>query len=247
MTTFSSLIDEIQDTTVSESTKRQLRALTRITDLFVAGSARYSKEQIELFDEVFKTLVAVIELKTRVKLARHLAANSNAPATLVRAFAFDDAIAVAAPVLSQSTALSEADLVVNASTKSQGHLYAIAQRRTISEAITEILIERGEPKVVHTVAKNAGACFSDGSFRVLVVRAGDDAQLALHVGTRRDIPRHHFLKLLETASASVCSKIVAANPQFTDAVQGAVTEVIDDINLEVRNKSRGSCHSKEQR
>lgn len=244
MTMFSSLIDEIQDTTVSGLTKRQLRALTRITDLFVAGSARYSKQEIEVFDEVFKTLVAVIELKTRVKLARHLATNSNAPATLVRAFAFDDAIAVAAPVLSQSTALSEADLVVNASTKSQGHLYAIAQRRTISEAVTEILIERGEPNVVHTVAKNAGACFSDGSFRELVMRAGDDAKLALHVGTRRDIPRHHFLKLLETASASVCSKMIAANPQFTDAVQDAVTEVIDDINLEVRNKSRDHAIAK---
>jgi len=164
MAIFSSLINEIQDTTVSGLTKRQLRALTRITDLFVAGSGRYSKQQIELFDEVFKTLVAVIELKTRVKLARHLATNPNSPANLVRAFAFDDAIAVAAPVLSQSTALSESDLVVNASTQSQGHLYAIAQRRTISEVITEILIERGEPNVVHTVAKNAGARISDGSF-----------------------------------------------------------------------------------
>ncbi len=244
MTKFSSLINEIQDTTVSGLTKRQLRALTRITDLFVAGSARYSDQQIELFDEVFKTLVAVIELKTRVKLARHLATNPDAPATLVRAFAFDDAVAVAAPVLSQSTALSESDLVANATTQSQGHLHAIAQRRAISEAITEILIERGEPVVVHTVAKNAGARISDGSFRELVVRAGDDAQLALHVGTRRDIPRHHFLKLLETASASVRGKIVAANPQFADAVQDAVTEVIDDINLEVRNKSRDHTKAK---
>jgi uncharacterized protein (DUF2336 family) len=237
MTMFSSLINEIQDTTVSGLTKKQLRALTRITDLFAAGSGRYSRQQIELFDEVFKTLVAVIELKTRVKLARHLATDPNAPATLVRAFAFDDAIAVAAPVLSQSMALSESDLVVNASTQSQDHLYAIAQRRTISEVITDILIERGEPNVVHTVAKNAGARISDGSFGELVVRAGDDAQLALHVGRRRDIPRHHFLKLLETASAAVCSRIVAANPQFTDTVQDAVTVVIDDINLEVRNNS----------
>ena len=107
MTTFSSLIDEIQDTRVSQLTKKQLRALTRITDLFIAGSGRHSKQQIELFDEVFETLVAVIELETRVKLARHIATMPHAPAALVRAFAFDDAIAVAAPVLSQSTALSD--------------------------------------------------------------------------------------------------------------------------------------------
>ena len=245
MTMFYSLINEIQDATaVSGLTKRQLRALTQITDLFVAGAGRHTKQQTELFDELFKVLVAVIELKTRVKLARHLATDQNAPATLVRAFAFDDAIAVAGPVLSQSAALSESDLVLNASTRSQGHLCAIARRRTISEVVTQILIERGEPEVVHTVAKNAGARISDDSFRELVVRARDDSRLALHVGKRRDIPRHHFLKLLETASASVCSKIVAANPQFTDVVQGAVTEVIDDINMEVRNGSRDHAKAK---
>jgi uncharacterized protein (DUF2336 family) len=237
MTMFTNLIDEIQDTTASGLTNRQLRALTRITNLFAAGSGRHSKKQIELFDEVFKALVAVIELETRVKLARYIATVPDAPATLVRAFAFDDAVAVAGPVLSQSTALSDDDLVAHASTQGQGHLEAIARRRTISEVITEILIQRGEPRVVHTVARNAGARFSDGSFRELVARAGDDAQLALHVGVRHDIPRHHFLKLLETASASVCARMLAANPQFADAVQHAVTEVIDDINLAVRSKS----------
>jgi uncharacterized protein (DUF2336 family) len=244
MATFSSLIREIQNTTVSGSTKKQLRALTRVTDLFVAGSSGYSEQQIEVFDEVFKTLVAVIELKTRAKLAHHAATSPDAPAALVRAFAFDDAIDVAAPVLSQSTALSESDLVVCASTQSQGHLYAIAHRPTIGEMVTQILIERGEPIVVHNVAKNAGARISDDSFRELVTRSGDDAQLALHVGTRRDIPRHHFLKLLETASAAVRSKIVEANPQLADAVQSAVTEVVDDINLEVRNKSPDHAKAK---
>lgn len=244
MTTFSSLIDEIQNTTVSGLTKRQLRALTRITDLFVAGSGRHSKQQIELFDEVFKTLVAVIELETRTKLSLHLATLPDAPTALVRAFAADDAIAVAGPVLSGSTALNDSDLIVNARTQGQDHLHAIARRRTISEVITEILIERGEPTVVHTVAQNAGARFSDGSFRELVARAGNDAQLALHVGMRHDIPRHHFLKLLETASASVSARIVAANPRLADAVQDAVTEVIDDINQEIRKQSPDHARAK---
>jgi uncharacterized protein (DUF2336 family) len=244
MEMFPSLIDEIQDAPLSELTNRQLRALTRITDLFIAGSGQHSAKQIELFDDVFKALVAVIELKTRVKLAHYLATAADAPATLVRAFAFDDVIAVAAPVLSQSTALSDSDLVINAATQSQEHLHAIALRRTISEVISDILIERGDSKVVHTVAKNAGARISDGSFRELVARSVDDAELALDVGKRRDIPRHHFLKLIETASASVRSRIIEANPQFSSAVQDVLTEVIDDINLEVRSKSLDHLRAK---
>ena len=242
MTVFDSLINEIQEGQLSKSTKRQLSALTRITDLFVAGAGCYSTRQIEMFDEVFKTFVSVIELKTRARLARRLATNSGAPATLVRAFAFDNDIDVAGPILSQSAALTEADLIVVAGTQSQGHLHAIAQRQSISELVTDVLIERGERIVVHAVAKNAGAHISDLGFRDLVLRAGDDSQLALHVGLRRDIPRHHFLILLETASAAVCGRIIAANPQFPESVQGAVTEVVDEINLEIRNKS--SDHAK---
>lgn len=237
MTIFYSLIDEVQNTAEAGTTKRQLKALKRITDLFQAGSGRYSKQQIELFDNVFRTIVGVIELKVRVKLAHHFATDADAPATLVRAFAFDDAVAVAAPVLSQSVALSEPDLILCSGTLGQGHLHAIAQRKAIGEAITELLIQRGGPTVVHAVAKNPGARISERGFGELVVRSGDDAELALHVGMRRDIPRHHLLRILETASAAVCSRIVAANPQLADAVKGAVTDVIDDMNHELRNRS----------
>jgi len=244
MTIFYSLIDEVQSTTQAGATKRQLKALKRITDLFHAGSGRYSKQQIELFDNVFRTVVGVIELEIRVKLARHFATDADAPATLVRAFALDDAVAVAAPVLRQSAALSEQDLVLCSGTQGQGHLQAIAQRPAIGEAITDLLIQRGEPPVVHAVAKNPGARISERGFGELVVRSGDDSELALHVGTRRDIPRHHLLRILETASAAVCGKIVAANPQLADIVKGAVTDVVDDINLGLRNGSEDHARAR---
>jgi len=139
------LLDELQSALAHGTVSRRVETLRRVTDLFLNGAVDYSDEQIELFDEVFKTLVAVIELETRAKLSLHLSTLPDVPAALVRAFAADDAIAVAGPVLTDSTVLSDADLAVNARTQGQDHLYAIAKRRTISEVITEILIERGEP------------------------------------------------------------------------------------------------------
>ncbi len=237
-----SLLSEIQNSDLSKSTKRQVKALVRITDLFAAGSGNYSSKQIELFDEVFKTLAAVIEMKARVKLAGHIAASSDAPAALVRVLAFDDDIAVAGPVLSQSSVLTDADIAFSARHKSQDHLYAIAQRQTLSEAVTDILIDRGECNVLRAVARNAGARISDHGLGGLVLRASDDSELALHVGLRRDIPRHHFVRLLEIVSADVSSRIVAGNPQFSELARDAVTEVIDEINSDVRNTS--SDHAK---
>jgi uncharacterized protein (DUF2336 family) len=244
MTPFDSLLDETQGSQPSEATNRAVRALSRITDLFVAGTGRYSTRQIKMFDEIFKTFVSVIELKVRARLAFHLATNSDAPEALIQAFAFDDDIAVAAPVLKQSTSLSESNLLIVSTTKSQSHLHAIAQRKSISELVTDILIERGERDVVHAVAKNSGARISDFGFNGLVSRAADDAELALHVGSRRDIPRHHLVILLETASAEVCEKIIAVNSQLIEAVKGAVTEVADEIGLEIRNESLNHAKAK---
>jgi len=244
MTPFDSLIDEAQEAQPSEATNRAVRALSRVTDLFVAGAGHYSTQQIEMFDEIFKTFVSVIELKVRARLASHLATNSDAPEALIQAFAFDDDIAVAGPVLKQSTSLSESRLLIVCATKSQSHLYAIAQRQSISELVTDILIERGERDVVHAVAKNSGARISDSGFNGLVSRATDDAELALHVGSRRDIPRHHLVILLETASAEVCEKIIAVNSQLVEAVKGAVTEVVDELGLEIRNLSPDHAKAK---
>ena len=140
-------------------------------------------------------------------MARRLAHIDNAPPQLIRSLAFDDAIAVAQPVLIHAQQLSDADLVENATTKSQDHLFAIAQRLRLSERVTDVLVERGNRKVIHKVAANTGARFSLAGYDKLTHRARRDRKLTLALARRRDLPRQYFLKLLETASASVRAKL----------------------------------------
>jgi uncharacterized protein (DUF2336 family) len=246
MSDFSSLIQELDVAIASGTPKKKLKLLTAITDLFVAGSGRYSAEQVSLFDEVLLPLSAAIEEKARAKLSQRLASIDNAPARVVRSLAFDDSIEVAGPVLRSSNQLNDSDLVANARTKSQDHLHAISQRRTLSEAVTDVLVERGDTRVVHAVTRNRGARFSSIAFTKLVAKAKHDDTLAGIVGARQDVPRHHFLKLLETASASVRAKLSAANPQAADAVRDVVAEIADTISGIVRNASQEHASAKAQ-
>jgi uncharacterized protein (DUF2336 family) len=128
-----SVLDELVSPLATASTRHRLRIIDRITDLFAAGSRNYSHQQIALFDDVLRRLCVDIELKARAKLAERMAGMHGAPPKLVRSFAFDDAIEVAGPVLVRSQQLNDDDLVENATTKSQDHLYAIAQRLKLSE------------------------------------------------------------------------------------------------------------------
>lgn len=237
MIEISSLIDELEDALSTGTEQRRLVVLRRVSDLFIAGSGRYSPEQVALFDDVLLRLAEQIEDEARARLADALAPMTNAPPRIIRALAFDDAIEVAAPVLTTSERLSEADLVANAKTKSQQHLFAISQRATLTEAVTDVLVDRGDDGVVRSVAKNNGARFSYSGFGRLVERAKDDDVLADTVGARTDIPRHYFLKLLESASANVRTKLVAANPQAAGLIRDTVAEISGHISREVRNAS----------
>ena len=231
------LIDELINSVAVGSAQNRLRVLQRITDLFVAGSRRYSTQQIGLFDDVLQQLSAEVERKARAKLANRFASMDTAPPKLMRVLAFDNAIEVAGPVLENSPQLCDDDLVENAATKSQRHLYAIAQRLKLSEPVTDVLVKRGNRRVVRTVAGNPGARFSLAGYGKLTARARYDRKLTLTIGQRNDIPRQYYLKLLENASTSVRAKLESVNPQAAAAIRNAVDEIATTMQHEVREVS----------
>ncbi|MGB9295947.1 MAG: DUF2336 domain-containing protein, partial [Pseudolabrys sp.] len=230
--------DELISPLATASTKHRLRIIDRVTDLFAAGSRSYSHDQIALFDDVLRRLCADIEVTARAKLAQRLVGLGSAPPRLVRSFAFDDAIEVAEPALIHSEQLSDDDLVENATTKSQAHLFAIAQRLKLSETVTDVLVDRGDERVVYRVVKNKGARFSLAGYGKLTNRARYDRKLTLALGERSDIPRQYFLKLLEAASSTVRAKLEAINPEAVAAIRDTVDDVATAMQREVRKGSR---------
>jgi len=232
-----SLLDDLVSPVAGATAKHRLKIIDRVADLFAAGSRSYSDEQISLFDDVLRRLTADIEVKARATLAHRLAVIDNAPPVLIRSLAFDDAIEVAEPVLIYSERLTDDDLVENATTKSQDHLYAIAQRLKLSEKVTDVLVERGDQRVVHKVVKNKGARFSLAGFGKLTTRARYDRKLTLALGERSDLPRQYFLKLLEAASSKVRAKLEASNPELVAAIRDTVDDVATAMQREVRKGS----------
>ena len=232
-----SILDDLVSPVAGATAKHRLKIIDRVADLFAAGSRSYSDEQISLFDDVLRRLAADIEVKARAKLAHRLAVIDNAPPVLLRSLAFDDAIEVAEPVLIYSERLTDDDLVENATTKSQDHLYAIAQRLKLSEKVTDVLVERGDQRVVHKVVKNKGARFSLAGFGKLTTRARYDRKLTLALGERSDLPRQYFLKLLEAASSKVRAKLEASNLELVAAIRDTVDDVATAMQREVRKGS----------
>ena len=155
-----SLIPELERVVQHGSRQKRVETLQRITALFLDGAGTYTDQHVDLFDDVFGLLVDEIESKARAELSVRLAPVGNAPVKLLRKLANDDDIAVAGPVLKLALRLPEADLVELAKKKSQPHLHAISARRVLGEAVTDVLVGRGDRVVACRVAENRSARIS---------------------------------------------------------------------------------------
>jgi len=224
-----SLLPELEEVVQHGSADRRAETLRRITTLFLDGAPSFHAEHIALFDDVIGCLVVEIEAKALAELARRIAPVPNAPPGVVSTLAKNDDIAVAGPVLRQAR-ISDPDLLKIAETKGQKHLLALSMRHGISEALSEILVERGDQEVARSVATNKNAQLSEASFTKLVKRAEQDGVLAEKVGMRTDIPPRLFRQLLMQASEFVQRRLLSkAKPETQAEIRRILAQVTDEV------------------
>ena len=232
------LIDELESAISHKDVAHRAETLRRLTDLFVLGSAKYTGEQIALFDDVMRRLIDEVEISARAAFGDRLAAIPNAPPRVMRKLALDNSIEVAGPVLTHSEQIDNGTLVEGAKTKSQDHLLAISRRRALSEEITDILVDRGDRQVALSTAGNPGAMFSDFGYSTLVRRSQNDDKLALRVWARPEIPRQHLLRLFAEASESVRLTLEATDRRKAALIREMVTQASNQIQTKMREASR---------
>jgi len=230
-----SLISELEEAIARGSSARSAETLRRLTDLFTGRAPELNDQHVELFDDVIVRLVGEIETKARAELARRLAPVDSAPPNTIRQLARDEAIEVAGPILLRSKRLADDDLVDIARQSGQEHLLAISARRSLSDAVTDVLVDRGDQDVLFNVASNEDASFSAGGYERLVVRAEGDDSLAARIGERPDIPPHLFRQLVMKASAIVQRKLAARAPR---ELRTEIERVLADVSQELEPRTR---------
>jgi len=112
-------------------------------------------------------------------------------------------------------------------------LAKISSRSRLGEAVTDILVERGDAEVAVGLAANAGARFSQIGMAKLVLRADSDDRLTESVARRADIPPRLFRQLLAQATEVVRAKLMSSLPPNG---QAAVKQVMAEIAVRTDTK-----------
>jgi len=223
------------------SSEKRLDLLHKISDLFFAGIDMHSEAETSLFNEVIERIVDQISRDAKVDVATNLATLPGFPLPVVRKLAHDHDIEIARPVIRGAPGLTDLDLIDIGREASDRHLDAIAGRAPLSQAVTDVLIDRGSPDVVHTVTANPGAAFSERGMEALVGKAREDDGLQQILVERSDLTQATVDKLSSIVSEALAVKLAERGYQVSGKIpERLVNAARDAFARAVRDSDRNA-------
>jgi uncharacterized protein (DUF2336 family) len=173
--------------------RARLALLKRLADVISLPLSRVNSFERSVTADLLVEILRDADFDERARIARRIATLAEIPNCLIRLILRDD-LDIAYPLLVDSTALSDADLLDCARNASGAHRRLIAQRRGISEVVAEALVELGETLVVEALLRNDQAHFSATAIEMVVAMTQHQAGLVPMLLRRPELrPNHAYV------------------------------------------------------
>jgi len=178
-----------------------------IIDLFDNQSSVLSERQRAQMYGILQSIINDIEVSVRQAVAGRLALMDDVPRNLVSKLANDD-ISVAFPILSKSGLLRDAELIEVIKLRTEEHMLAITMRKSVSEQVSEAIVETEREPVIISLLKNANARISTNTMEYLVEQSRRVDSFQEPILNRSELAPHLAKKMFLWVSAALREHII---------------------------------------
>mgnify|MGYP003627733681 CR=1 FL=1 len=200
---YNELVGLARDKSVSGRT----RLVQIVGDLFFDTDTVLRDAERSIMSDILRQLIHDVEMTVRQELSARMAGESGAPRDLVSVLA-NDQIEVAHSILTQSTVLQDIELVEIVEHRTLGHQLAIAMRETVSETVSDALIETGNVNVIKTLLENDNADISGKAMEYLVEQSEKINDIQVPLINRGDLGPDLAKRMYWWVSAALRKHIV---------------------------------------
>jgi len=204
--------EDIERLAADHSAVARVATAGKVAQTWKAGaltdSARIEAEK--LLRLLAKDAIATV----RQALTDHLKDASQLPQGLAMILA-KDIDAVALPLLIESRAFTDEDLIEIVSSQGREKQVAVARRAEVSDAVASRLVDHGDDHVAAALAANEGARMSDSTVERLVDRHGKSGIVQEKLVARKRVPLRVLEKLYNLASESIRDQLLE-RPDMTN-------------------------------
>ena len=204
--------------------RARLALLKRLADVISLPLSRVNSFERSVTADLLVEILRDADFDERARIARRIATLAEIPNCLIRLILRDD-LDIAYPMLVDSTALSDADLLDCARNATGAHRRLIAQRRGISEVVAEALVELGETLVVEALLRNDQASFSTAAIEMVVAMTQHQAGLVPMLLRRPELRPSHAYVLFWWAESDARRTILQRFAVSREVMQEAAGDV----------------------
>lgn len=193
----------------------------------------FGKHEREVAEQIFRMLLKDTEVSVRASMAEALKDSAEVPRDIVKQMAADDE-SVALPILQNSKALSEYDLMQIVEHKGElSRLMAIAQREEVPERVSGALVETGKSAVVSVLVQNEGAKISEQSYNTILTEHADQDDVVESLVARKALPAAVAQRMITMVSDDLAEKLRANTSLSEDQVQAQTEKAREMATLKI--------------
>lgn len=150
-------------------------------------------------EDIIRMLSADVVVQVRQALASSVKASPYLPPDVAAALA-RDVESVSLPILEFSTVLPQGEMLELAKLGSPEKQQAIARREHVPEAVSAVLVEHGDERVVSTLMSNKTAQISEKTFDKAIDKFGQSQSVQAAIAMRPKLPMAISEKLISFVS-----------------------------------------------
>lgn len=213
------------------SSSARVDVMHKVTSRYKAGE--FNDYELAIAEQIFRLMMKDVEIEVRKAFAEQITNMDNAPRDVVMHLA-QDVEEVALPVIEMSQVLSDADLVylVNSS-KQTSKLKAITRRNTVSERVSEALVETRYPDVVESLLSNPKAKLDTTSLTSIIETFGRDERVMQSMAARKNLPNHVIETLITMASHRVAATLKDTHGLDETILKKAEEKAREEVTLKM--------------
>jgi uncharacterized protein (DUF2336 family) len=197
----------------------RIELAVKIARLMPGLSREEGSHIFRLTVETLEYLAADSAVRVRAALAEEIKHLTNIPKDVVLALARDLETIVAAPVLEYSPLLSDSDLIeIIACGQVREVLNAISRRPTLSEEVTDKLVQSMDVSTVATLLVNPNAKIRKATLELVVKEAKEIESWHLPLALRTDLSARAIRRIAGFVGAAIIERL-AARHDLSDATR----------------------------
>ncbi len=172
----------------------------RLADVICIPESQLTPQERHMAGDVLVEMLRDADVNLREGVAKRLVMLNEAPRTILVILAKDE-IRVARHVLEKTKSLTDSDLIQICRKVSGAHRKVMAQRRKISDAVVDVMVEFMEEDVVETLLANKTSNFSETALQRILTMSRNHPPYVELLLKREELRPSHGLTMFWWADA----------------------------------------------